>query len=116
MEHNTPRLVDLLDEFIALTFLNKVTWQPLDDGRSYQYEGPRMLAVILSLGENDEGPYVLSLRSGKDETAYLDEATTSDRNGPETWNGMLAYLFSLAKRASQSSAEGYKEDLGLPSR
>jgi hypothetical protein len=116
MERNTPRLVDLLEELATLTWQKKIHWEQLDDGRSYQYQGPRAVAVILSQGENDEGPYVLSLRSGGKDTASLSEAATPNGQGPETWNGMLAYLHALAKRASNSSPAGFLADLGLPGR
>jgi hypothetical protein len=100
MERNTPRLVELLVELATLTWQKKITWTQLDDERSYQYQGPRAVAVILSQGENDEGPYVLSMRSGGKDTAILNETSNSDGGGPAEWNSMLAYLYALAKRAS----------------
>lgn len=117
MERNTPRLAELLMELAGLTWQKKINWERLDDGLSYQYQGPRAVAIIQSAGESDAGPYILFMRNsdGKD-TASLSEVSTPDGDGPAEWNAMLAYLFALARRASGSSPAGLLADLGLPVR
>jgi hypothetical protein len=115
MEHNSSRLIDLLEELRTLTWQKSIPWQALDGDASYQYQGPRAAVIISSQGDSGEGPYVMSVRdSSGEETGALTEAAEEGRERPASWNSSLAYLYALAKRSASSSPASLMSDLDLP--
>jgi hypothetical protein len=118
MEANSPRLASLLDELTTLTWLGELQWTARDDGRSCQYAGPKAAVIVSSESEAGFGPFKLVSTDSKGaETDNLLEVAPSEGDEvPPTWNGSLAYLYSLAMRSSGSSPAPLLDALGIKKR